>query len=112
MPLPRSIWSAQIRHRSPSRMAADSPNLSGDPDNPRFRCHWPNWTCAAGRPRRDDDASMTSSCSSAKALAAGDEIQQDVAGHLDTGVIQLDGGSLGYEFGDVRQHLAAQPDSP
>jgi hypothetical protein len=48
----------------------------------------------------------------AQALAAGEEVHQDVACHVDTGIIEVGGATLGHEFGDVREHLAAQPDSP
>ncbi len=74
MPLSRSICSAHTRHRSPSSTAADSPNRSGDPDSPRSRCQRANLTCADGRPRRNAEPSMTSSCKQ------GERMQQLEAG--------------------------------
>src|SRR5271166_2210969 len=50
-------------------MAADSPKPCAEPDNPRSRCQLASCTCAAGRPRRSAELSITSSCRSAKACS-------------------------------------------
>ena len=53
--------------RSPSRTAPDRPKAAGSPAQPWARCDDSSARCAAGRPRRVSELSMTSSCTSAAA---------------------------------------------
>ena len=61
MPDSLSMSSAQHNARSPSRIAADSPKRSEEPDQFALRCRSANATCTVGKPRRVTEASMMSS---------------------------------------------------
>ena len=65
-----TMSSAQTRDRSPSRIAAEVPNCSGEPRQPRLRCSAAKCMCTVGMPRRVPDASMTSSCTRAQACSS------------------------------------------
>ena len=53
--------------RSPSRMADERPKAAASPTQPVERCAPSSARCAAGRPRRVSELSITSSCTSAAA---------------------------------------------
>ena len=65
-----TMSSAQTRDRSPSRIAAEVPNCSGEPRQPRLRCSSAKCMCTVGMPRRVPESSMTSSCTRAQACSS------------------------------------------
>ena len=60
-----SICADHMTSRSPSTMAPALPNAAESPSQPALACSASNWRCAAGRPRRRSEESITSSCTSA-----------------------------------------------
>ena len=64
-----SICADHITSRSPRMIAPALPKASESPSQPALACSASNWRCAAGRPRRRSEASITSSCTSALACS-------------------------------------------
>ena len=68
-PPSRSICSAQIKHIA-EQDGGRFTDRREDPENLRWECQSANWMWPAGRPRRDAESSITSSCSRANACSS------------------------------------------